>query len=99
MRDAFLRISLPLPFLFRHPRLFPSVIPDIFNRESSVFVFAFVAAPSLVKARDMPSGACRFRSFGKRMRGALPAWYNFIAGHDFQIKIKRRKVRCEFNGP
>ncbi len=60
---------------------------------------AFVAAPSLVKARDMPYGACRFRSFGKRMRGTLPAWYNFIAGHDFQIKIKLRKVRCEFNGP
>ena len=62
MRDAFLRISLPLPFLFRHPRLFPSVIlpsPTFVigdpGKGSSVFVFAFVAAPSLVKARDMPS--------------------------------------------
>ncbi len=57
------------PFSFCHPRrLSPTFVIEDLNRESRVFLFVFVAAPSLVKARDMPHGATsrRLRAWLRR---------------------------------
>ena len=58
-----------------HPRrLSPTFVIEDLNRESRVFLFVFVAAPSLVKARDMPHGATSRRLRAWLRRGPEINW-------------------------